>query len=134
MANPHKGEASFEASGKTYTLHLSADAICQMEDALDMGIVAISQEMATWGKDAKRIRLKTIRAVIWAALQDRHPDVDLKAAGELILAAGGVAAVVGALEQAFTLAFPPAETKGARPRKEAPQRMAGTGASSSIAG
>lgn len=128
MGNPHNGEASFQVEGKTYALRFSADAICQMEDALGLGIMAIAAEMSSWVKDPSRISMKFVRAVFWAGLQDSHPDVDLKAAGDLLIKAGGVIGASALIDQAFTLAFPQAETKGARPRKRV--RTDGSGPSS----
>lgn len=125
MGNSFKGEVSFEVDGKTYTLRYSTDALVQLEDKLDRGIVDISAEMMTWGKTPSKMRLGLIRAVLWAGLQDHHPDIDIKAAGELITKAGGLAAIANLVGEGMALAFPSPETKDARPPRE-PAR-AGTG-------
>src|SRR5262245_27836205 len=117
MANPHKGEVSFSANGKTYTLRFSTDAICTAEEALDMGILAIADEMQSWRKSPDRIRMKIIRALFWAGLRDNHPDIELVHAGDLMIAAGGMLKVSELIAEAFSRAFPSAETKGARPPK-----------------
>jgi hypothetical protein len=50
-------------------------------------------------------RFSTIRAIFWAGLQDRHPDLALKDAGRIITALGMKRAdeLVG---EAFALTFP----------------------------
>jgi hypothetical protein len=120
LSNPHKGELSFEADGKFYTLRFSTNAICELEDELDRGIVDIAAEMSSWANDSKRIRLGFLRAVFWAGLRDAQPDIDIKAAGELILSAGGIATVSGLIGTAFERAFPGPETKGSRPTRKVP--------------
>lgn len=106
MPNPHKGEVSFDAGGKSYTLSFSVDAICKLEGACDgRGIVALSDELS----DMQRVSMTLLRKVMWAGLQEHHSDIDLKAAGELIVAAGGMIVAVGIIGKAFMLAFPQAK-------------------------
>lgn len=120
--NPHKGEVEFDADGKTYTLSYSTNAVCEAEAALNRTIVDIGQDMAS-GK----ISMTAVRALLWAGLQDHHPGLALRAAGDLILAAGGLARVIELIGEAFALAFPAAETKGAHPPKETSRPKNGIG-------
>lgn len=129
MANPHKGELSFEAEGKTYTLVYTNNALVELEDKLDRGIVDLSLEMQSWAKDPQKIRLGLLRAVFWAGFIEHHPDVDVRAAGELITKIGGVAKVTDIVGEALSRAFP-AEVNGARPPKASPAKP-GTGQRSS---
>lgn len=67
------------------------------------------------------VSLKIIRGVVWAALQDHHPGVDLRAAGEIIDQAG-MPSSMDAIGRAFKAAFPTAqntepEKTGSHPRK-----------------
>lgn len=127
MANPQRGEVSFDAGGKTYTLHYSANALCELEDLLDKGIIELTTEMQGWEKNPGKIRFKTIRAMFWAGLRDHHPEIDVAGAGELVTNAGGILGAVDLIGRAFGVAFPDAKTKGARPPKGS---GAGTGARS----
>ena len=77
MANPIKGEVVFEASGQTYTVVYSIDAICTLETMLDKPLRQIAQQI-----DQGRITAQ--RAALWAGLHERHPKVTLREAGELI--------------------------------------------------
>lgn len=116
MANPHKGEVELKAGDATYVLRYSIDAICSLEERMDKGFTAIAAEMS----DPDRMRVTTVREVLLAGLQENHPEVTLKQAGELILAAGGAIVVLGRVSEAFTAAFPNAEASGKpSPRKRA---------------
>lgn len=124
MANPLKGEISFQADGKEYVLQYSNNALVELEDRLDRGIVDISDELVRWSKEPKNLRLGTIRAVFWAGLRQYHPEVDLIEAGELITRAGGLLKAAELIGKAFERAFPAPETKGRNPRKA---KVNGTG-------
>lgn len=139
MANPYRGQVSFDAvvdeelarlcglpvGTSTFTLRLGANAICELEEAMGKSLVEICSEFDAWAKDPKAIRLSVVRTVFWAALRDHHPDVDLRAAGELITASGGLTRTMELISQSVARAYG-AETKGARPRKPAAP-SAGTG-------
>lgn len=127
MANPHKGEVAFEAGGRNYTLRFSADALCQLEDALGRGLIDILNEIAGWFDAPEKIRFSFIRQVFWAGLRDAHPDIDVKQAGELLLAAGGAIAGLGMINKGLAQAFPTPETKGARPPTAPAAATHGTG-------
>jgi hypothetical protein len=96
MANPHRGEVELKAGDQTYTLVFTINAVCELEGALNKGINEIVADMA---------RVSTIRAVLWAGLQELHP-MDLKAAGAIMHEAGA-AATAEAVNRAMSLAFPP---------------------------
>lgn len=132
MANPLKGEMSFDAEGKTYVLIYSNNALVELEDQLDRGIVDISQEMTSWAKQPEKIRLGLLRAVFWAGFIERHPEITVKMAGELMNKIGGVAKVTEVVSEAFARAFPDPETKvEAHPPKASPNPKSGTGRRSS---
>lgn len=126
MANAHRGELAFDVEGKEYTLHFSANAICELEDKLDRSFLSISKDLAAASTDPTQIRMSTLRAIFWSGLRDHHPDIDLQIAGELMIKAGGLAKAMDMISEAFTRAFPAAETKAARPPKGV-QRKNGTG-------
>jgi len=110
MANPHRGEVALG----DHTLVFSINAICDLEDALGRSITEIGTEMETG------LSMRTLRAVIWAGLQERHPGTSEKQAGDIISEVG-VPAAGEAVSAAFAAAFPQAEAEGkkARPRKGA---------------
>lgn len=116
MANPHKGEVELKAGDETYILRYSIDAICSLEDRLDKGFPVIAIEMSS----AATMRLTVVREVLLAGLQEHHPDITLKQAGELIVTAGGAMVVMGKVNQAFAAAFPDTEAS----EKKSPRQRA----------
>ncbi|MBN8959078.1 MAG: gene transfer agent family protein [Rhizobiales bacterium] len=121
MANPHRGEVAFKAGERELKLSFSANAMCELEDALDMGIPEVGQLM-----QAGRLRVKHARALFWAALRDHHSDIDMIGAGKLMTEAG-IQKSMDAVAGALAAALPDAEEekKGGGPRK--PGGQDGTG-------
>ncbi len=125
MANPHKGEVSLVAEGKTYTLKYSVDAICRLEETTGKNLTALMVEMA----DASRMSLSMTRHMVHAALFEHHPEVSLKEAGEIMAGSGGMLNAITKVVGAIKLAFP--EASGTpRPPNRAARRKAGIGRAS----
>lgn len=115
MANPHRGEVALTVGDLEYKLSFSINAICELEDALDMPVAKVAEAL----NDSASIRMSMIRTVVWAALRDHHEAVTVKEAGQIATDAG-VPVVMEAIGKAFTLAFPEPEAQGkANPQKAA---------------
>lgn len=71
MANPNRGQFEFGAGGKRYTLRYSIDALCALEERFDKNIANLALEIS----DFDKIRLATVRAVLWAGLTEHQPDM-----------------------------------------------------------
>lgn len=82
----------------SHALKFSTEALIRVEDELDISVLALPLLL-------RRPRLKQIRVLLWAALQDHHEGVSLKAAGDLI-AAHGLQEVIAKLGEAMVAAFP----------------------------
>jgi hypothetical protein len=80
MANANRGEVSFEADGKEYTLRFSTNALCELEEKLDTNFIEVAKRLS----DQANVRLSLVRAVVWAGLRDRHSEITLEQAGDLI--------------------------------------------------
>lgn len=104
MANPHRGEVALHVGDKTYTLSLSVNAICELEELLGEPVTKIAASL----RDPEGVRLTTVRALVWAALRDHHEGVTMKDAGSIATEAG-VPAVMAAIGECFNRAFPSAE-------------------------
>lgn len=100
MANKHRGQVSFEADGKPYTLCYSTNALCELEGALNVSISEVGVMLADLGK----MKMKTVRAVLWAGLTDNHPGITLTQAGDVAdaITTGKAMELIG---EAFKLAF-----------------------------
>lgn len=135
MANPLKGEAAFTLgegkAAKAYTLAYNIDALVQLEDVLNDDIASIGRKFATGMR-----RLGFVRAVLWAGLRTHHPELDLKAAGELLAEPEAADIISAKLLEAFGSAFPKAEDAdpAARPPEGGRAAEPGTGSSSTANG
>lgn len=116
MANPNRGEVVLFSGAKEYVLSFSINALCELEDLLGSSVIEIAAQL----NDRSAIQMKTIRAMVWAGLRDKHSECSLTDAGTIITQAG-VPETLAAIGSAFSAAFPdaPAEAKGSgsRPRK-----------------
>lgn len=99
MANPHRGETSVEIGGKVYTLRLTTNELCQVEELLDRDVAVLMSQLA---------RFSTVRALFWAATRERHPELTLKDVGEL-MHEHRVGAFMKAVSDAMAAAFPKPE-------------------------
>ena len=112
MANKERGEVSFEALGKSWTMKIGTGAMCEMEDTLGKGISEISQELS-----GKSVKLSLLRTIFWASLQRHHAGTTLQECEDIIDEIG-VAEAGPLIGKAFQAAFPKKEP-GTRPRKAA---------------
>lgn len=107
MANPNRGQVALNVGDLEYKLSFSVNSLCELEAALDLPIATI----ITTIQNPKEVRLRFIRALMWAGLQDYHDEVTLKDAG-LIVTDIGIQPAMEAVGTAFKLAFPDAPKGG----------------------
>ncbi len=117
MANQERGEVSFEADGKTWTMKIGTGAMCEIEAETGKSISEVGQAL----ENPKTASLTLMRAVFWGSLQHRHDQLTIRECNELIDDVG-VQRVGELIGQAFQLAFPkkpavPKKDPGSRPRK-----------------
>lgn len=113
MANPNRGVVEIDIEERSYKLSFSVNALCELEDKLDRPVPEIAASL----EDPARVRMSTVRALVWAGLRDHHEDTTIEQAGDLVTAAG-IPAVMEAIGRAFALAFPEAkEAKNPRVAK-----------------
>jgi hypothetical protein len=118
MGNPHKGELSFEVDGKSYKLSFSANALCELEDALGKSLDEIISAM-----QSGKVRLAELRVMFWQALRDEDPERDLDFAKALLrkMPPPELGRLVG---EAFVRALPDEESAPASPPKPGSQKRA----------
>lgn len=122
MGNPIMGEVDFPVGDKTYRLRLSVNAIIEVEDILDLGVIAL----AGMFNAPATLKAGHVRAVLWGALREHHPEIDLLGAGDII-ADARLLPTIEHVGRAFQAAFPKTEDK----QPPSPKRgRAGTGKSS----
>lgn len=106
MSNPIKGDVDFVVGDATYHLRLSINEIIQVEDLLDIGVIAL----AGMFNSPNALKTGTVRAVLWGALREFHPEVDIIEAGN-IMAKARLLPTIEHVGRALQAAFPKAEGK-----------------------
>jgi hypothetical protein len=129
MANLAKGEVGFQADGKAYTLVLDIDALCLVEERLNMSALRIMAIIMT------QPQLRYIKLLLWAGLQAHHKGLTESQAGELIVEIGGVVGAADLINRGFAATFPtPEAAEGAGdppPPAETPEDGTGSGSTAS---
>lgn len=124
MANKHRGQVALEADGETYVVSFSVNAMCELEELQDRSVVDIMTELEKVRHDFTKLRMQTVRSIVWAALRDHHPDTSMKDAGDIISAAG-VPVVMAKIAEAIMLGFPQAPAGSAEGKAPAKARARG---------
>lgn len=112
MANPHRGQVALNAGGRDYNVSYSINALCELEDVLGQPVAKIAASM----NDPENVRMSAVRALVWAGLQDHHPEVTLREAGQ-IASEASIPVCMEAIGKAFQAAFPEQEEGASRPQK-----------------
>ncbi len=79
MSNTFRGEASFEVEGRAFRVRFSWNAAAEYEDAAGRHLSDALFDIAR-----EKLSARSLRAMLWAGLQEHHPEVTLKEAGGLI--------------------------------------------------
>lgn len=96
MANTIKGEVGFRAGATTFTLLYDFNALCQIEDALDVDIDQIGEHLK---------RINNVRTVFRIGLAAAHGQMTDLEAGNLIHQVG-VKTAFELVQRALKAAFP----------------------------
>jgi len=83
MPNPLRGETTLTVEEKTYRVRFSWNAAAEYEVPAGRPLSVGVQEIL----DGK-VSARSLRAMLWAGLQEHHPDVSLKDAGKMLGAIG----------------------------------------------
>lgn len=99
-ANPERGETKVDIGGTTYVLASTFNSMIALQQLFekDGKIPPVESVLMR----AQRGDLTAFRAVFWAMLRRHHANVTVEQAGDLIDAAGGVAALDEMLNRAQT--------------------------------
>ena len=128
MANPLRGEASFNAGASEFTLVFDVNAFCELEDETGFGVSELIDRI----QDKPSFRL--LRSIFCAGLQTHHPKTSIAEAGE-IMSDAGLEVMKDALARALKAAMPAKDDDGDAGAKSAggkapTRKKAGTGLSS----
>ncbi len=111
MANKIKGEVELEHEGKTYALVLDFNALAEFEAEADVenALVVLAKPNA--------LGASRMRALFWAGLKQRHPEITRQEAGRLL------SGHLDKLGEALAAAFPAAEAHPGNAPALAPPRQ-----------
>lgn len=119
-----EGTASFRIGGTTYRLVYNNDTFVEVETQLGgRSFLSVLKELS--GGDPS---LGSMRALMWAGLQNQHPDIDLGQCGDWILT--GEQDAIDAMTRAITAAMPKASEDGDKAAGNPPAKATGTGSKS----
>lgn len=104
MANGFKGEIALSCDGKSYTMVLDFNALCDFE--AETGKNALT---ALEGMERGTVEARDMRALLWAGLRQHHPEITLQDAGRIL------SENVDAIQRAAMAASPDAAGNGKRP-------------------
>lgn len=104
MANRERGEVSIEIDGTVYTMCLSMNAMVALEELFSTAEHEVAFEEISTKADEGKVKYQ--RALLWAVLQDHHPEIKLTDVSRLVQAAGGFGAFTVKLIELAKLAAP----------------------------
>ena len=126
MGNSVKGVFDLPAGDAVYKIRFGMNEIIELEEKFDRPATQIFTEMMT----AENFRFRYLRDILHAGLQEHHPDVTEKEAGNIITEVG-VTAASRVLMEAVMAAFPDTvvgeESKNTSPGKTAKNAKGRTG-------
>jgi hypothetical protein len=106
MGNPLRGEATFRAGDREFTLVANVNSFCELEEETGLDLNTLLAELQD------RPRLTMLRSVFCAFLQEKHPGTTKREAGDILSDAGDEVASE-ALGRAIVQAMPPVKRGGA---------------------
>lgn len=117
-ANKQKGEFPLTVGDRDFVLVLDFDAMELIEERLSTPHRVVTAHEAVFEVISRTFPpFKHSRAVLWAALQRKHPEMTLAKVAELIEEMGGTEHVVAAILGMYKAAKPDAEDLEGRPRE-----------------
>lgn len=113
MANAFRGEVAAKYEGEDYTIVLDFNALCDFEG--ETGKNALT---ALDGMEKGEVNASDMRALMWAALRQNHPEMTLQLAGKIL------SENVGAIAEASAVMVPDADRLGnaSSPQKKRAKR------------
>lgn len=129
MANKERGEIALDVKGRSYTLRLDMNALCELESALSTGGKEVTFHQAL--RMVERQHLGATRALLWAGLRAHHPDLTIVDVGNLMLEMGGIQDIEAQLKAAVEASMPTkSDEKAAGTARPQEARRPGRGARS----
>jgi len=111
-----QGDVTLKAGGDTYTIRMSMNAICDIEEESGRSFSEVTDEMSAKTK----VSVRLTRLLLWGGLQEHHEGMTIKGAG-VVLEAAGLPDTISAVGKAIGAAFGSGDDKPkAKGKDEAP--------------
>jgi hypothetical protein len=111
MTNRIRGKVDFDVDGASYSLHFTANGMCELEAAAGCSAMAFLKRLeASAGDD---LSFGDVRLLFWAGLQEHHPDMTVRDAGALMTDMGGIATAMELTGRAVADSMPKPNEGGA---------------------
>ena len=104
MANQERGEVPIAIGGRSYTLRLSINSICELEGELERR--HLDSNYQTFFVKVRDGSIGAARLLLWACLRDKHPNVTVDDVGGFMEELGDLSAIFQALSQAMGVSQP----------------------------
>lgn len=116
MANPDRGQVTMKVGGESYVLQLSPHALAVVKRETGLGLKGVIDTMQKSGDDPD---IEFVMTILWASMQDNHPDLKKEDAMHFF-PDGGLEELFEKVQELFSAAFPKQMAKaGANPPKAA---------------
>lgn len=102
VANPDRGQVSMEVAGTTYVMQLSPHALAVLKKETGLSLKGVIESMQAAGDDPD---FELVMTLLWAAMQDHHPDLSKEDAMRFF-PAGGLEELIEKMNELFEAAFP----------------------------
>jgi hypothetical protein len=112
MANPVRGQVALTVEGQSYRMQLSFNALAVLKRQTGLGIQGLIRTFREQGDD---VDPDLLIALVWASLQDHHPDVTIEKAASLY-PDGGLEEIIEKVQEMFAVAFPKGSAKANPPK------------------
>ena len=118
MANAVKGQTSFEVNGDTLILEFTPNGFCELEDAIGKSTMEFLTDLDR-AAQSEKLAFRDVRLLFWAGLVEHQSNLDVKDAGRLMKAIGGLEPAMELVRRAIALAMPdaPEGEEGENPPK-----------------
>jgi len=110
MTNKVRGKIDFEVDGTSYSLHFTANGMCELEEAAGCNAMAFLKRLEA--SAAENLSFGDVRLLFWAGLQEHHPEMSVRDAGALMTAMGGIAKAMELTGQAVADSMPKPDEGG----------------------
>jgi hypothetical protein len=111
MGNKVRGQTDFEVGDSTYSLHFTANGMCELEAAAGCSTMAFLKRLDEAAASSD-LSIGDVRLLFWAGLKEHHPEITVQQAGSLMQELGGIDKAMALAGEAVAASMPKSEEDG----------------------